>query len=83
MRKVWIHWAPGILLVVSLFVVGCTDKEEGMSREPGGSVTQAPPDQATPIKPGPSAPQEGATSPEPTQPGAAGEQKLEQRQKPS
>ena len=31
MRKNWMRWTPGILLVVSLFVAGCTDQKEGDS----------------------------------------------------
>jgi hypothetical protein len=65
--------------MVGLFVVGCSEKDEGMSRAPGEGVTQAPRDQGSPMTPAPSASQEGATIPEPTQPDAARKQKSEQQ----
>ena len=86
MVKHWMRWAPGIFLAVGIFVVGCTEQndQQGTSRAPGegDSVSQTPRDPAPPMTPTPSAPQEGARSPEPTQPDAATEQKPEQKQKP-
>jgi len=83
MRKYWMRCTPGILLVVGLFVAGCTDKKEGdsTSRAPGESVTQAPGEQAQPMIPGQSGSPEEARSPEPMQPDTGREQKPEQKQK--
>ena len=80
MKRLSTRWAPGILLAVGLVVVGCTEQEERRSRAPGEGVAQAPRDQGSPMTPVPSTPQEGATSPERTQPDAAKEQKPEQKQ---
>jgi len=83
MRKYWMRWTPGILLVVGLFVAGCTDKKEAdsTSRAPGESVTQAPGEQAPPMLPGQSGSPEEARSPEPMVPDPGREQKPEQKQK--
>jgi len=83
MRKNWMRWTPGILLVVGLFVAGCTEKKEGdsTSRAPGESVTQGPREQTPPMIPGQSAPQEGARSLEPMPPDTAREPTPEQKQK--
>ena len=83
MRKTWIRWTPGILLVVGLFVAGCTETKEGdsRSRAPGENVTQAPGEQALPRIPGQSGSPEEARSPEPMQPDMGREQKPEQQQK--
>ena len=83
MRKYWMRWTPGILLVVGLFVAGCTDKKEAdsTSRAPGESVTQAPGEQAPPMLPGQSGSPEEARSPEPMQPDTGREQTPEQKQK--
>jgi hypothetical protein len=83
MRKNWLRWTPGILLVVGLFVAGCTDQKEGdsTSRAPGEGVTQGPREQAPPMTPGQSGSPEEAKSPEPMQPDTGLEQKPEQKQK--
>jgi len=81
MRKNWLRWTPGILLVVGLFVAGCTEKKEGdsTSRAPGESVTQGPREQASPLIPGQSGSPEEARSPEPMLPDTGKEQKPEQK----
>jgi hypothetical protein len=83
MKKLWTRWAPGILLAVGLVVVvGCTEDEGRKSQAPGPGVAQAPRDQGSPMTPAPSAPQEGATSPERKSPDAAKAEKPEQKQQP-
>lgn len=79
MRKNWLRWTPGILLVIGLFVAGCTEKKEGAStsRVPGENVTQAPSERASPM-PGQSRSPEEARSPEPMQPDTSLEQKQKQ-----
>jgi len=82
MRKKSLRWTPGILLVIGLFVAGCTEKKEGAStsRAPEENVTQAPGERASPM-PGQSRSPEEARSPEPIQPDLGLEQKPEQKQK--
>ena len=83
MKKNWLRWTPGILLVVGLFVAGCTENKEGdsRSRAPGENVTRAPGQSSSPRIPGESNSPGEARSPEPMQPDTAREQKPEQKQK--
>ena len=82
MKKNWMRWTPGILLLLGLFVAGCTDQEgDRTSRSPGENVTRAPGQPSSPMIPGASRSPEEAKSPEPMQPDTAREQKPEQQQK--
>jgi hypothetical protein len=68
MRRKWMGWTLGLLLVVGFFVAGCmeTKNEESTTRGAGESMTQAPR-------------QDGTASVEPIQPDTAGEQSPEQK----